>query len=243
MLSDHGQAKPPTLSVEGSNRISPPPQHPPLGRRESQNRRRGHRNRVRTPSSLSPSSKQKPSHSRSENAVNPLTRAVCRLPSCMQNRTPESNTQTNKQTHYSKPPFRPRRIWLLDLARTLPPTTQLDGFDIDISDCPPGPWLPPNVTMRRLDALGAIPEPLVGAYDIVQLRLFQVVVRDNDPGPLLRNMLTMLSGCSASRCVSFVHVRSVLLAFLIHNDILSPCSHPGISGSGCTALHCAIDVR
>lgn len=89
------------------------------------------------------------------------------------------------------------RIWLLDLARTLPPTAQLDGFDIDISDCPPEQWLPRNVTMRHLDALGEIPEHLAGKYDIVQLRLFQVVVKDNDPGPLLRNMVKMLSGCFA----------------------------------------------
>lgn len=87
------------------------------------------------------------------------------------------------------------RIWLLDLARTLPPTAQLDGFDIDISDCPPEQWLPRNVRMRHLDALGEIPEHLAGKYDIVQLRLFQVVVKDNDPGPLLRNMVKMLSGC------------------------------------------------
>ncbi|KAF6232186.1 hypothetical protein HO173_009569 [Letharia columbiana] len=83
-------------------------------------------------------------------------------------------------------------IWLLDLARTLPPTAQLDGFDIDISDCPPEQWLPRNVRMRHLDALGEIPEHLAGKYDIVQLRLFQVVVKDNDPGPLLRNMVKML---------------------------------------------------
>lgn len=88
---------------------------------------------------------------------------------------------------------KPHRIWLLDLALTLPPTAQLDGFDIDISDCPHEQWLPQNVTMRYLDALDEIPERLVGVYDVVQLRLFQVVVKDNDPGPLLRNVVKMLS--------------------------------------------------
>ncbi|KAM0797593.1 hypothetical protein BDR22DRAFT_824216 [Usnea florida] len=83
-------------------------------------------------------------------------------------------------------------IWLLDLARTLPPTAQLDGFDIDISDCPPEQWLPRNIKMRYLNALGEIPAHLVGIYDIVHLRLFQVVVKNNDAGPLLRNMLKML---------------------------------------------------
>ena len=47
--------------------------------------------------------------------------------------------------------------------------------------------------MRHLDALGEIPEELIGVYDVVQLRLFQVVVKDNDPGPLLRNVVSMLS--------------------------------------------------
>ncbi|KAL2047855.1 hypothetical protein ABVK25_011264 [Lepraria finkii] len=83
-------------------------------------------------------------------------------------------------------------IWLIDLAKTLHPTTQLDGFDIDIADCPPKEWLPPNVQMHELDIFGGIPQHLVGVYDVIQLRLFQVVVRDNDPVPLLKNVLKML---------------------------------------------------
>ena len=89
------------------------------------------------------------------------------------------------------------RIWLLDLAKNLPSTAQLDGFDIDIADCPPKEWLPPNVKMHTLDILSEIPQHLVGVYDIVQLRLFQVVVRDNDPVPLLKNSLKLLSMSSS----------------------------------------------
>ena len=105
------------------------------------------------------------------------------------------------------------RIWLLDLARTISPTAQLDGFDIDISGCPQKLWLPPNVTMRQLDALGEIPEHLVGVYDIVHLRLFQVVVKDNDPGPLLRNMLRMLSGWS--NLLVYIHTLAFIFALSI----------------------------
>ena len=47
--------------------------------------------------------------------------------------------------------------------------------------------------MRFLDALGDVPKELVGVYDVVQLRLFQVVVKDGDPGLLLRNVVSMLS--------------------------------------------------
>lgn len=57
--------------------------------------------------------------------------------------------------------------------------------------------------MRQLDALGEIPEHLFGIYDIVHLRLFQVVVKDNDPGPLLRNMLRMLS--ESSNLLVYIH--------------------------------------
>lgn len=46
---------------------------------------------------------------------------------------------------------------------------------------------------HQLDILGEVPEHLVGVYDVIQLRLFQVVVKDNDPVPLLQNVLKMLS--------------------------------------------------
>ena len=126
------------------------------------------------------------------------------------------------QIHRSNPSH-PHRIWLLDLARTLPSTAQLDGFDIDISDCPHEQWLPRNVKMQQFDALSEIPEHLVGMYDIVQLRLFQVVVRDNDPGPLLRNVLRMLSGCSNllihKYVLRFIYVPSIFLTRTIFHLI------------------------
>ena len=159
--------------------------HPSIsfGNRESQNCRRGHGNRVRTSSAQLIQSQ---SYQRRETYILPAFPFL----------------EIFKQNHRAKNSH-PDRIWLLDLARTLLPTAQLDGFDIDISGCPHEQWLPPNVTMRQLDALGEIPEHLVGIYDIVHLRLFQVVVKDNDPGPLLRNMLRMLSGCS--NLVVYIH--------------------------------------
>ena len=69
--------------------------------------------------------------------------------------------------------------------------------------------------MRQLDALGEIPEHLVDVYDIVHLRLFQVVVKDNDSGLLLRNMLRMLSTCSGFlihiHTITFIHAPSNFL--------------------------------
>ena len=55
-------------------------------------------------------------------------------------------------------------IWLLDLAESLPPSTQLHGFDINLTQCPPKPWLPTNVQMRKLDIFDDLPEDLYNQY-------------------------------------------------------------------------------
>lgn len=142
------------------------------------------------------------------------------LPCISDRRSKQQTLLVVKQIHRSNPSD-PHRIWLLDLARTLPPTAQLDGFDIDISDCPHKQWLPRNVTMQQLDALSEIPEHLVGMYDIVQLRLFQVVVKDNDPGPLLRNVLRMLSECSNL----LMHIVTLPFVYVPFNSLTRTITH------------------
>ena len=47
--------------------------------------------------------------------------------------------------------------------------------------------------MHKLDAFSPLPHELLGKYDIVHLRLFIVLVKNNDPVPLLRNLIRMLS--------------------------------------------------
>lgn len=83
--------------------------------------------------------------------------------------------------------------WILDLARTLPPTAQLDGFDIDISQTPPQSWIPRNVTFEQMDATEVLPDKVIGKYDVVYVRLFVFVVRNNDPQSILANLARMLS--------------------------------------------------
>lgn len=82
-------------------------------------------------------------------------------------------------------------IWALDLAQSFP-EAHVDGFDIDLEQCPPSEWLPPNVTVQECDAFSALPPELENQYDLVHLRLLLLVVRDNDPRPILRNALRML---------------------------------------------------
>ena len=85
-------------------------------------------------------------------------------------------------------------IWLIDLAEQLP-RGQLDGYDISSAQFPPAKWLPANVKLSTLDALAEVPAPLVGRYDVIHIGLLVLVLGD-DPGPLLRNILRMLSECS-----------------------------------------------
>lgn len=47
--------------------------------------------------------------------------------------------------------------------------------------------------MHKLDAFSPLPHDLLGKYDIVHLRLFIVLIKNNDPVPLLGNLIQMLS--------------------------------------------------
>ena len=77
--------------------------------------------------------------------------------------------------------------------------------------------------MRQLDALGEIPEHLIGIYDIVHLQLFQVVVKNNDPGPLLQNMLRILSRypnlLACKHTLAFI--RTLHCSYPTHSSVLS----------------------
>lgn len=84
-------------------------------------------------------------------------------------------------------------VWLMELLPHIPASTQLDGFDVSADHYPAKEWLPRNVTLDLFDAFRDVPEHLIGRYDIVHIRTFAVIVRNNDPGPLLRNLIKMLS--------------------------------------------------
>ena len=46
---------------------------------------------------------------------------------------------------------------------------------------------------RQLDAFQDIPEELVERYDVIHIQLFVLIVKENDPVPLLQNLLRLLS--------------------------------------------------
>lgn len=53
--------------------------------------------------------------------------------------------------------------------------------------------MPSNIHLRIHDCLSEPPSDLLGQYDIIHLQCFNSVVPENDPAPVVRNMLKMLS--------------------------------------------------
>ena len=83
-------------------------------------------------------------------------------------------------------------IWPIDISYQHPEAA-IDALDISLDQCPPQQWLPSNISIRKFDIYSALPADLVEKYDIVNVRLFLCVVRNNDPLPVLKNLLKMLS--------------------------------------------------
>jgi len=84
-------------------------------------------------------------------------------------------------------------IWLLESRNVFPPEAQLDAFDVDLSQAPHHKWLPSNVSLRHWDMFTEVPEDLVAVYDVVHIRLVMLVLKDNNPVPLIQNLLKLLS--------------------------------------------------
>ncbi|KAL9117421.1 MAG: hypothetical protein Q9187_006040 [Circinaria calcarea] len=85
------------------------------------------------------------------------------------------------------------RCWLLELARHVPTSWTLDGFDVSSEQYPAMEYLPENISLQTLDAFDDLPAELIGQFDVVHIRAFAVVVKQGDPGPLLMNMIALLS--------------------------------------------------
>ena len=73
------------------------------------------------------------------------------------------------------------------------PHARVDGFDIYMDQLPYLEGLPSNASFSHLDALGEIPDDLIGQHDIVHTRLLTLVVTSGNPEPLFGNLLSMLS--------------------------------------------------
>ncbi|PTB77120.1 S-adenosyl-L-methionine-dependent methyltransferase [Trichoderma longibrachiatum ATCC 18648] len=83
-------------------------------------------------------------------------------------------------------------VWLLELATQVPPTVQLDGFDISDELLPHESNVPSNVHFRIADAFSNAPDDCLEKYDVVHLRLFCCIVRGGNPEKLFQHAYSLL---------------------------------------------------
>jgi len=83
-------------------------------------------------------------------------------------------------------------IWLRSVASQLP-QAQLDGYDLSLAQCPPTQRLPDNIALREWDLFAEpLAEEMLGAYDVVHIRLIFTIVANDDPGVVIRNLVKLL---------------------------------------------------
>ncbi|QLI68163.1 N-methyltransferase tcpN [Metarhizium brunneum] len=83
-------------------------------------------------------------------------------------------------------------LWLLDLAREVPSSVTLHGYDISDKQFPPSQMLPQNVSLKQLDSLGDVPTELQGRYDVVHLRMWANNLSSKEVGSFICNLSKML---------------------------------------------------
>lgn len=84
------------------------------------------------------------------------------------------------------------RILLRDLAKVLPITCQLDGFDISDVMFPNDTGLPSNVSFRFQNLLGKFHPEYIGTYDVVNVRVMVLALSSHEWEPAIRNLMTLL---------------------------------------------------
>lgn len=82
--------------------------------------------------------------------------------------------------------------WLIDVSHEIP-GAQLDGFDISQEQFPSKAWLPPQISLEKLDITRPVPEALHGRYDVVHVQLFLCVARKDNVEDILIELFKMLS--------------------------------------------------
>ncbi|UZP43379.1 hypothetical protein NXS19_011195 [Fusarium pseudograminearum] len=83
-------------------------------------------------------------------------------------------------------------IWLLDVAKSLPSTCQLTGFDISSSAFPPLQTWPQNVLFKTQDMFLPFPAPEVGTYDVVAIRFVSSATPRAEWSRAIENLITLL---------------------------------------------------
>ncbi|KAK3344501.1 S-adenosyl-L-methionine-dependent methyltransferase [Lasiosphaeria hispida] len=83
-------------------------------------------------------------------------------------------------------------IWLLDVAKILPPACQLTGFDVSSSGFPPLQSRPPNVSFKIQDMHRPFPPSEIGSYDVVAVRFVSNAISRIEWSQTVQNLMTLL---------------------------------------------------
>ncbi len=83
-------------------------------------------------------------------------------------------------------------IWLLDVAKSLPITCQLTGFDFTTSAFPPAKIWPANVSFKLQDMSLPFPSSEIGTYDVVAVRFVSSATARADWARMVENLTTLL---------------------------------------------------
>ncbi|OKL62320.1 hypothetical protein UA08_02511 [Talaromyces atroroseus] len=83
-------------------------------------------------------------------------------------------------------------IWAVELATQLASSARIRAYDVADTHFPRREYWPSNITFDKLDSLSDPPSSLVGKFDVVHLRMWAFVIRDNDPSPLIRHAAKLL---------------------------------------------------
>lgn len=81
----------------------------------------------------------------------------------------------------------------MEAAEDYPKAESFEGLDITLHQAPSRHLLPNNVHFKYLDMQEDIPAEFVGRFDLVHARFLLSLVKNNDPAPLLQNLLKLLS--------------------------------------------------
>lgn len=88
------------------------------------------------------------------------------------------------------------RIWLLDAYDRLPKSTQLVGLDISFDAAPPPEIFPASIAFQKWDVRDPVPDELIGAFDIVNVRFMVFVVLMEEVPLVVDKFVQMLSKCN-----------------------------------------------
>ncbi|KAK4447263.1 hypothetical protein QBC34DRAFT_410198 [Podospora aff. communis PSN243] len=119
-------------------------------------------------------------------------------------------------------------IWLLDVAKNLPPTCTFTGFDATPSSFPPPGSYPPNVSFKIQDMYRPFPEDEIGTYDIVAVRFVSSGTPRAEWTRAVRNLTTLLKPGGWLQWIDSCN-------FALYNSV------PGTSRAACQEIYDGLD--